>query len=106
MNWYLIPLIGTPQTFQIVLATVSYLLTVKWNNSSDAGWQFDLTDAATNTPILAGQPFVTGVDMLAGLDYLGIGGSLVTVTNGDPTAVPTFTNLGGDANLYFVVITS
>lgn len=106
MNWFLIPLISIPQTFQIQLNGVNYQLTVKWNAADDAGWQFDLADADTNTPLLAGQPLITGASCLAGLEYLGIDGDLWVYTNGDPDAVPTFTNLGIDSNLYFVVAAS
>jgi hypothetical protein len=103
MNWFLIPLLSIPQTFQIQLAGINYQLTVKWNAADEAGWQFDLSDADTNTPILAGQPFITGTSCLAGLEYLGIGGDFWIYTNGDADAVPTFTNLGVDSNLYFVM---
>jgi hypothetical protein len=103
MNWYLIPLQPFPQTFQISLANVNYTLTVVWNNSPEGGWQFDFTDADTNTPLIAGAPLVTGVNCLSGLDYLDVGGMFVVLTNGMPDAVPTFTNLGSDSNLYFVV---
>lgn len=102
MNWFLIPLISTPQTFQIGLAGVNYLMTVKWNDQPDAGWEFDLILSDTNVPLLAGAPFVTGTDLLANLEYLGVGGQLFVTTVGDPGAVPTFTNLGTEANLYFV----
>jgi hypothetical protein len=101
ISWYLIPLIGTPQTFQINLAGTNYQLTVKWNNTSDAGWEFDISNADTNTLLLAGAPFVSGTNLLANLGYLGIGGTLVCITGGNSDAVPTFTNLGTDANLYF-----
>ena len=99
---FLIPLVNTPQTFQIALAGVNYTMTVKWNDASDAGWQFDLANADTNASLIAGAPFVTGVDILAGLGYLGINGSLFVATDGDQNAVPTFTNLGVNSNLYFV----
>lgn len=101
-NWFLIPLQNIPQQFQISLAGVNYILTVKWNASQDAGWEFDLADADTNTPLLAGQPLITGADCLSGLEYLGIGGEFWIYTNGDSNAVPTFTNLGVESNLYFV----
>ena len=102
MNWFLIPLINGPQQFQISLAGVNYILVVKWNNSDEAGWQFDLLDADTNAPILAGQPLVTGVDLLSGLEYLGIEGKLVVYTDGQPDVVPTFESLGLNSNLYFL----
>lgn len=102
MNWFLIPLTNIAQSFQISLAGVNYLLTVKWNTSQDAGWEFDLANADTSTPLLAGAPLITGADCLAGLEYLGVNGSFIVLTNGNPSAVPTFDNLGIDSNLYFV----
>lgn len=102
ISWFLIPLIASPQSFQIQLAGVNYLLTVKWNNSDGAGWEFDLANADTNTPLLAGQPLITGCDCLSGLGYLGINGGLWVYTNGNADAVPTLTDLGVDSNLYFV----
>lgn len=102
MNWFLIPLINGPQQFQIALAGVNYLLTVKWNPSNEGGWVFDLADTDTSEPLISGQPLVTGVDLLADLQYLGIDGKLVVYTNGEPDAVPTFENLGNEANLYFL----
>lgn len=102
MNWFLIPLQNNPQVFQIALSGVNYTLTVKWNDSDDAGWQFDLVDTDTNTPILAGAPLITGANLLANLDYLGIVGALIVETDGDPDAVPTFENLGANSNLYYV----
>lgn len=101
-NWYLIPLDDNPQSFQISLAAASYIMTVYWNDALDGGWQFNLDDADTGDSILAGAPFITGADLLAGLSYLGIEGQLFVYTNGMPDAVPTFTNLGQDSNLYFV----
>jgi hypothetical protein len=105
MNWFLIQLQNYATSFQIVLAGVSYQMTVYWNDAPDGGWEFDLGDPATGLEIAAGLPFITGADCLAGLGYLGIGGSLYIYTNGMPDAVPTYDNLGIDSNLYFVVST-
>lgn len=99
---FIIPVTNVPQTFEIPLAGNNYIMTVYWNDAPDAGWVFDLADAVTNDSIIAGIPFVTGADLLSGLDYLGIDGSLVVYTDGDPTAVPTLDNLGVDCNLYFI----
>jgi hypothetical protein len=99
---YEIPLQGISQTFTINLAGTNYTLTVKWNDSNEAGWVLDIADANQN-PIVCGLPLITGLDILAGLNYLGIGGALYVYTNGDQSAVPTFTNLGTDCNLYFQV---
>ena len=96
---YLIPLENVPQTFTIDLAGVTYTLTSKWNDMAQS-WYLDIADESGN-PICAGMPFITGADLLSGLAYLGIDGALIVYTNGDPSAVPTIDNLGGDCNLYF-----
>lgn len=98
---FLVPLVNTPQTFQIALAGVNYTLTCKWNDQADAGWTLDIFDAS-NVPIVCGIPLVTGVDLLRGLEYLGIDGQLFVATSGSsPDDVPTLDNLGIDSNLYF-----
>jgi len=101
---FLIPLQGSPQSFAIALSGVNYLLTVKWNDSPDAGWEFDITNADTNTILVAGIPIITGADCISGLEYLGIPGFFLADTDGDPNAVPTFDNLGINSNLYFVTV--
>jgi hypothetical protein len=102
-NWYLIPIQGSiPQTFQIPLAGGNYVLTFKWNNMLEGGWVMDLGDADTGDVLCGSIPLICGCNLLAGLEYLGIGGLFVVQTNGLPDAVPTFTNLGIDSNLYFL----
>lgn len=98
---FTIPLTNTPQSFNIELADATYTFIVKWNDSDDAGWVMDILDQDTQNPIVCNIPFITGADMLEGLEYLGINGSLLAYTNGDNFAVPTLDNLGQNANLYF-----
>ncbi len=102
---YVAPLKNIPQTFEISIAGVNYLMTCKWNDSVDAGWVLDLADVDTGAPIVANIPLITGEDCLSGLEYLGIGGEFIVFTDGDDLAVPTLTNLGNESNLYFVVDT-
>lgn len=97
---YQIPLSNAPQQFEITLGGVDYQLTCKWNDSPEAGWTLDIADS-TGAPIVANVPLITGEDCLAGLEYLGIPGSLWVMTDGDPFAVPTLDNLGKSSNLYF-----
>jgi len=99
---FILPLQNIPQSFEISLAGQNYIMTVKWNDSPDAGWLFDLDDAVTNENIIAGIPLITGADCLAGLEYLGINGQMIVYTDGDDTAVPTLDNLGVESNLYFL----
>lgn len=97
---FLIPLAATPQTFTITLAGVQYQMTVRWNFVA-AAWILDIADS-TGNPILSGVPLVTGDDLLEQFDYLNIGGQLAVQTNNNVFAVPTFTNLGQEGNLYFI----
>lgn len=99
---FILPLTNIPQSFEITLAGVDYTMTVKWNDSFEGGWVFDLSDVNTNLPVVSNVPFITGANLLSGLDYLGIGGELWVYTDGDETAVPTLENLGVESNLYFV----
>lgn len=100
MNNFLLPLVNQPQQFEIDLAGVAYLLTSRWNDANEAGWVIDIADS-NNVPIVCNIPMVTGVDLLAGLAYLGINGSLFVFTDGDEFAVPTLDNLGDKSNVYF-----
>lgn len=97
---FIIPLINEPQQFEIALAGVNYLMTCKWNDSDDAGWVLDIADDS-GTPIICNMPLITGADLLDGMDYLGIQGSLFIFTDGDDFATPTLLNLGVESNLYF-----
>lgn len=99
-NVYEIPLVAKPQRVQVLLSNIQYILTVMWRAGS--GWVMDIADQLGN-PILQGVPLVTGTDLLGQYAHLGIGGSLVVSTDGDPDAVPTYDNLGTESHLYFVV---
>lgn len=96
---YIVPLVNLPQRFTIDLAGTTYTLVSKWNDIA-LSWYLDILDAAQN-PIACGLPFVTGADLLEGLAYLGIDGSLIVYTDGQPWAVPTLNNLGVNSQLYF-----
>lgn len=98
---FTVPLTNTPEMFDIELGGNQYSLIVRWNDADDAGWVMDILDQATQDPIACNIPFITGADLLAGLEYLGIPGQLVVYTNGDELAVPTIDNLGDGCNLYF-----
>lgn len=101
MSTFKIPLQNVSQQFEIALAGVNYTMTCRWNDAPDAGWVLDLSDVDSGDPIAANIPLITGADCLAGLEYLGIEGQLIVLTDGDETAVPTFENLGIESNLYF-----
>lgn len=96
---YLIPLQNVPQQFVIDLGGTTYTMTNKWNDMAQS-WYCDIADQDQN-PIACGIPFITGADLLSGLQYLGFDGALIVYTNGMPSEVPTLDSLGGDSNLYF-----
>lgn len=98
---FLIPLTNTPQSFNIELGGRNFTLVVKWNDAVEAGWVMDILDQDTQSPIVCNIPFITGADMLEGLEYLEIPGQLIAYTNGDQWAVPTIDNLGSNSNLFF-----
>lgn len=102
MTAYLIPLVAQSQQFQITLAGIAYLMTIKWNNADNGGWALDFADPNTQVSIAAYIPLVAGVDLLKNLKYLGFNGSLYVYNSSDPEAIPTFQNLGSECKLYFV----
>lgn len=95
-----IPLIPQPQRFSISLSGTSYIMLLIWNAVS-ACWILNISDN-NNVAIASGIPLVTGADLLEQLRYLGFVGSLITQTDGDINAVPTFSNLGAAGRLYWV----
>lgn len=104
MSVYQIPVTNNPERFQITLAGVDYILLCRWNDATEGGWVIDILNGNNSAPIAANIPLVTGVNLLDGLAYLGIGGSLFVTTDGDEFAVPTYENLGIESFLYFEVV--
>lgn len=125
-SYYEVPLIASPQAFSIQLGGTTYNLVFLYHTANAGfitapvgiatndgsqidtnvigGWVLDINDIR-NQPIVCGIPLVTGIDLLYQYKYLGFGGSLVVSSDGSPTTVPTFTNLGTISHLYFVVVT-
>ena len=103
LNTYLVPLTNTPQTFNITLGGVDYIVTCRWNPADEGGWFLDIVDAASGTNLINGLPLVAGCDLLEQYGYLNFGGALVIYTNAQGMVPPTFENLGSDSNLFFTV---
>lgn len=95
-----VPLSPEAQRFSISLAGVTYNLRLQWCDPAGC-WMMDINDAGGNA-LLAGAPLLTGTDILAQFDYLGIGGALTVQTDNDALALPTYANLGETSHLYFV----
>lgn len=101
---YEIPLSPMPQMVRVPLASGTYQFRLQWRDTAVAGgggWVLDIGDDSGN-PIVCGIALVTGCDLLQQYAYLGLGGSLMVTTDGDPDAPPTFTNLGIDSHLYWI----
>lgn len=99
--YYIIPLNSQPQVFDITLAGVDYVMTVKWNDMGQS-WIMDIADV-NGVPIVGCIPLITGADLLVGLAYLGIGGQLFILTSQGkyPDEVPGLDDLGVNSNIYF-----
>jgi hypothetical protein len=98
-----VPLTPNPQTIAISLAGTTYKLTFKWNPRANY-WVMDIA-TANGVPINSGIPLITGADLLAQYEYLGITGEMLVQTDHDTDAVPTFENLGIHGHLYFLSAT-
>lgn len=98
---YTIPLTAEDQTLVVSLAGVEYQLTVRWNHADEGGWILDIALADGGVDLVCGIPLVTGVDLLAPYDYLGIGGGLVAWAD-DNALPPTVDNLGAGCDLVFL----
>lgn len=100
---YEIPLTPQAQTFSVTLAGAAYEMTLTWRDAPalGGGWFLDIADQSGNA-LIQGVPLVTGADLLAQYDYLGLGFQLYVQSDGDPTAVPTYTSLGVTSHLYAV----
>lgn len=103
MAFYRIPMLaGAPQKITTRFAGVDYQLTFLYRNLPEAGWVMDIRDIPGND-VLLGCPLVTGLNLLAQYEYLGLGVELYVWTSGDSLKVPAFRDLGVDTFLYLWV---
>lgn len=103
INAFLIPTIQAAQTFKVQLGGTVYTFTLIYRNDpgGEGGWVLDIGDSLNN-PILRGVPLVTGADLLAQYEYLGLAGQLYVVTPANPGHTPAFDDLGVNTQLYWV----
>jgi len=100
MSAFPLPVSPSAQSFFVQLVNISYKITIRWNAVAIA-WIMDIA-TQEEVPLVSGIPIVTGVDLLAPYGYLGIGGGLIAITEGNQDAVPTFDNLGKGGDVFFV----
>lgn len=95
-----VPLQPMQQTLTTTLGGQQLHLRVTWNDVASV-WLLDIADA-NSVPLVSGVAVVAGADLLEQFEYLGLGGALVALTDGDANTPPTFDNLGLNGHLYFV----
>lgn len=100
-KFFKIPLTPTPQLFTVQLSGIDYQINLTYKNTDEGGWIIDILDL-DNNPIVSGIPLVTGANLLEQYRHLGFTGRLWVQTASDPDAIPTFVNLGIDAQIYWV----
>jgi len=98
---YTIPLTAEDQACTVSLAGVEYQLTLRWNSADEGGWVLDIAWPDGGGDLVTGIPLVTGCDLLAPYDYLGIGGGLVVWAD-DNDLPPRVDNLGDGVDLVFI----
>ena len=98
-----VPTSNQPQTQTVALGGVFYQLTTRWNAESGC-WTLDIADSS-GIPLLSGLPMITGADLLAQFEYLGIAnnGALVVQSDNNPDLVPDSSTLGATGHLFCVV---
>ena len=94
-----IPLTPDNQQFTTQISNVTYTNRTLWRDA--VGWDIDLRDSA-GTDIIAGIPLVTGVDLLAQYQHLGLGFALWVVCDAEGQEYPTKTDLGSGSHLYAI----
>lgn len=99
MASYEIPLNSQAQTFSIQLGGQTYQIYMRWNSFANI-WVFDISNNA-GTPLVEAIPLVTGTDLLGQFPDLNFGGTLTVTTDGDATAVPTYSNIGAASHVIF-----
>jgi len=99
---YEIPLRPQPQLASVLFPNGSiYQLRLLYQFNDD-NWIMDILDVL-DEPIICGIPLVTGADLLAQYEYLGLGCALYCTTDGDQFAPPLWWNLGSTAHLWLEV---
>jgi len=99
-EFFKIPLLNTSQRSQITLSGVEYIFINRWSSGMGL-WTFSLLSIDEEI-LINDMPLVTGTDLLEQWGYLKIPGSLICYTAGNQGEPPTFENLGGNANLYYI----
>ena len=94
-----IPLTPNNQQFTTQINNTTYTIRTLWRDS--AGWIIDLRDSS-GADIIAGIPLVTGTDLLAPYQHLGLGFSLWVLCDAEGQEYPTKTDLGTGSHLYAI----
>jgi hypothetical protein len=101
---YKVPFTPEALRMEVSLGGVFYIFKTYWNVPMGC-WILDIYDDV-ELPMVRGIPLVTGGDLVEQFEYLGFGGMLlIWSTEGPWHALPSFTSLGENTNVYFVPVT-
>ena len=93
-----IPLSPDNQKFAITLAGQNFQMSITWRA---AFWCLDIMDSI-GADLIKGVPLITGADLLAQYDYIGLGFSLYVGCDNPANENPTQADLGISSHLYVV----
>lgn len=93
-----IPLSPDNQKFAITLAGQNFQMSITWRA---AFWCLDIMDSS-GADLIKGVPLITGADLLAQYDYIGLGFSLYVGCDNPTNENPTQADLGISSHLYVV----
>lgn len=99
---YEIPTVPQSSTQTISLNGTLYQIALNWCAPA-ACWMMNIADQNGNA-IVNGVPLVTGADLLAQFEYLGIGSGIgmFVQSDNDPDEVPSYGSLGSTSHLFFI----
>lgn len=103
-EWLKIPLIGGSQEFDTELNGVQVTIAVLWRDGDGAGWFMDV-DGVDGKPYAHGVPLIVGSNLLAGLEYLGLGELRVRLS-GNESRPLTYDDLGQNVTALYWRLTN
>lgn len=98
---YKIQFSNHPEEFGITLLDQEFVIRSCWNDQSH-NWEIDIFDQSMQ-PVVTSIPLICGVNLLKQHQHI-LPTILFCYTDGNENSIPTFDNLGTEANVYFAVV--
>lgn len=90
-----IPLTADNQQFSIIIAGATYRISIIWRETC---WVMDMFNDRSE-PLISGVPLVTGADLMAQYEYMGLGFKMAVVCDDEAQEYPTKIDLGSRSHL-------